>query len=69
MSRWLEEAKMTDLLPLASQRLKLVPILLFLRFEAVRLYQNLPWSQKPNLFDLFWSAGDAKRLQYLFVSL
>ena len=37
-SRELEEAKMTNLSPLASQRLKLMPILLFLDFKFVPLY-------------------------------
>ena len=37
--------------------------LVLFAFEAVQLYQKLPWTQKSNLFYLFWSAGDAKRLQ------
>ena len=37
---------MTNLSPLASHRLKLVPTLLFLHFEVVELYQRPSWTQK-----------------------
>ena len=41
-SRGPETAKKTNLTPLASQRLKLLPILFFLHVEAVQIYQKLP---------------------------
>ena len=60
-SRGPEGAKMTNLSPLASQKLKLVPILFFLHVEAVQLYLSPSWTQKSKTF--WGSAGDAKRLQ------
>ena len=72
-SRGPEEAKMTNLSPLASRKLKLMPILFFLGFEVVPLYpgpKNPPnhdfklykvWVEGPRIWHLNkWMKRPAK---------